>query len=89
MKDYKEIFKTLGEKGYPYPAGNIWVKVKDTDEYKSLQELVERAIPTELKDPYYEDGIVESGYCPNCGLEQDDGDKDSHCRDCGQALDWS
>ena len=53
-----------------------------------LQELVDKAMPTELKDPYYEDGNVESGYCPYCGLEQDDGNKDAHCRDCGQALDW-
>jgi hypothetical protein len=54
-----------------------------------LQSLVDKSIPIKLKDAYYEDGIVESGYCPNCGLEQDDGDKDVHCRDCGQALDWS
>lgn len=62
------------------------------DQYASLKELVEKAIPAkviheEVQSKINEDFYHEFWFCPNC--KKITMRKDEHCLNCGQALDWS
>lgn len=61
------------------------------DQYASLKELVEKAIPAkvireEVQSKINEDFYHEFWFCPNC--KKITMRKDEHCFNCGQALDW-
>lgn len=71
----------------------------DSNAFKDIQELVERATPKKVKSitetmSYNKTHILSYwGYCPMCdkavshsALVEQDG---LFCDDCGQALDWS
>jgi len=55
---------------------------------ENLQDLIDKATPKKLTEPYFDGYEVLSGYCPICGLEQEHMN-DDYCVDCGQRLDWS
>jgi hypothetical protein len=66
---------------------HAWTMIGTTD-VKALLYLVELNTKKLLVDPYDDGYEILSGYCPNCGLEQEN-PSDQHCVDCGQKLKWN
>lgn len=70
----------------PYD-GPIGKKIAYKEEFDILRKLVERDTPKKV-------GIGTSKHfkfpiCPNCKYELNEYDRDKHCKECGQRLDWS
>ena len=53
----------------------------------TLEYIVDLHTPGKLVDPYDDGYEILSGYCPKCGLEQEN-PSDKHCVDCGKMLSW-
>lgn len=57
---------------------------------KGLRAADERNQP---KSPYNDDNILDVLACPRCGsdeyLHNEDGNRNSFCGQCGQAIDWT
>ena len=64
---------------------------KSKEDYKAIEELVERATP---KNPFIDYYGSCDNYCPKCHGERpmiltNVNHKPLFCHNCGQALDWS
>ena len=90
MNKYQEALLKLGE----YTVVLSWSKnqtcsINELNEFKLLQELVDKATPKKpIISSYDEFGYVdfyEHHYCPNCKNKVDK----AYCPACGQKIDWS
>ena len=76
------------------------VPIRSVEQFKTLQELVDKETPMKPMDGVLTQVFLNSGVdeqtdvwiCPNCnnfvGHKEDDNDS-SRCYECGQRIDWS
>ena len=88
MKDYQNMLNRL--------SMNVKSYSSEKQDFKGLQELLERATPTKVirnLDKYkgFHPNSSYWGDCPKCAktVFNDNETTDSFCTKCGKALDWS
>lgn len=95
MNRYQQALNTLREKGYTNHFQPITLEYQYPNEFKILQELVDKATPKKLKSKTDKDGRL-LWVCPTCGdvymkfwSDVETIQCRKHCDECGQAFDWS
>ena len=86
MNKYQEALLELGEYTVVLSwSKNLTCSINELNEFKLLQELVDRATPKKVvnKHPF-----KSFGWCPSCNCSISRRHYPKFCG-CGQALDWS
>lgn len=89
MNKYEKALKEIHKDAYPN-ACECWSAEHYFDNYKILQELVERATP--MKPYLWYENNNKLFDCPKCKTTIEyinDFTEHKFCLNCGQALDWS
>ena len=93
MNKYQEALLELGK----YTVVLSWSKnqtcsIAELNEFKLLQELVDKEIPKEVKVYSFVNAKgrhIDEYYCGSCDQYIDRIKYENHCFNCGQALKWS
>lgn len=95
MTKEQQALNTLREKGYTNHFQPITLEYQYPNEFKILQELVDKSTPKKLKSKTDKDGRL-LWICPTCGdvymkfwSDVETISCRKYCDECGQALDWS
>lgn len=95
MTKEQQALNTLREKGYTNHFQPIKLEYQYPNEFKILQELVDKATPKKLKSKTDKDGRL-LWVCPTCGdvymkfwSDVETVQCRKYCDECSQAIDWS
>lgn len=94
MNKGQQALNTLREKGYTNHFQPITLEQQYPNEFKTLQELVDKATPKKVSliELHHVDLIINRIKCPQCSMYIYGINHISvinFCNQCGQALDWS
>ena len=92
MNKYQEALNRMkGKQQYDW-YGNCVGYIDNTrgfeEEFKTLQELVDKENPKKVKIKEFDNGEY-GAYCPSCNSGLPFHWKMKYCPSCGQKLDWS